>query len=206
MLAAHAALGGAGALALAAALVDRAVAEFWDAASGTFTDTSAEHDRTVATPRGMFDNPTPSANAMAADVLARLAMLRGDEDHDRMARSVVRAVAPALDRQPSGLGRMLCVADRLLGEPLDVVVARATADDEVAVGLREAAAAPYAPDLVIGSVAPGDAHAEWPLFAGKVARGSAATAYACRGYACDEPTSDPERLVVQVRDLAAPRA
>ncbi len=204
LLAAHAALGDATMLARAAALVDTAVTEFWDPASGTFTDTSAEHDRTVATPRGMFDNPTPSANAMAADVLSRLGMLRGDEDHDRMARSVVRAVAPALDRQPSGLGRMLCVADRLLGEQLDVVVA-GTADDEAAVALRQAAAAPYAPDVVIASVAPGDGHADWPLFAGKVAAGGAATAYACRGYACDEPTSDPDRLAEQVRNLAAPR-
>ena len=64
--------------------------------------------------------------------------------------------------------------------------------------LREAAIGPFVPDLVLTSVAPGDAHAEWPLYAGKVARDGRATAYACRGYACDEPTIDPERLVEQV--------
>ena len=42
----------------------------------------------------------------------------------------------------------------------------------------------------------------WPLYAGKLARGGAATAYACRGYACDEPTSDPARLAEQVGALA----
>jgi len=35
--------------------------------------------------------------------------------------------------------------------------------------LREAALAPYVPDLVLTSVAPDDPHAGWPLFAGKAA-------------------------------------
>jgi len=205
LLVAHAALGEGALLERAAALVDRAVAAFWDASSGTFADISDEHDRTVATPRGTFDNPTPSANAMAADVLQRLALLRGDEELDRKARAVLRAVAPALDRQPSGLGRMLAAADRMLGEPLDVVVASGTAAGDAAKALREAAATPYLPDLVLAAVRPEDPHAAWPLFVGKVARDRAVTAYACRGYACDEPTTDPDRLTEQVTQLAAPR-
>jgi uncharacterized protein len=201
LLGAHAALGDAATLRRADSLVRRAIAAFRDPETGTFADTSDEHDRTVATPRGMFDNPTPSANAMAADVLQRLALLTGDEELDRMARSVLRAVAPALDRQPSGLGRMLAAADRMLGDPVDVVVASGSAD-EAARALREAAATPYVPDLVLASVADGDAHAGWPLFTGKVARDGRATAYACRGYTCDEPTDDPERLAAQVEGLA----
>ena len=205
LLAAHAALGDPAPLLLADTLVRRALADFWDAPSGTFVDVSAEHDRAVAVPRGTFDNPTPSANAMAADVLQRLALIRGDEDLDRAARGVLRAVAPALERQPSALGRMLAAADRMLGEPVDVVVAARSADDEGAVGLRRAAAVEYVPDLVLAAVAEGDAHSEWPLFAGKAPRGGAATAYACRGYSCDEPTSDPARLSAQVSGLGAIR-
>jgi hypothetical protein len=49
----------------------------------------------------------------------------------------------------------------------------------------------------------GDPHAEWPLFSGKTARGARATAYACRGYACDAPTEDASRLGELVRDLDA---
>jgi uncharacterized protein len=89
----------------------------------------------------------------------------------------------------------------MLGDPVDVVVASASAD-EAARALREAAATPYVPDLVLTSVADGDAHAGWPLFTGKVARDGRATAYACRGYTCDEPTDDPERLAAQVEGLA----
>ncbi len=88
--------------------------------------------------------------------------------------------------------------DRSLGQPIDVVVAAADPDGE-ARGLREAAIAPYVPDLVLASVAPGDTHVEWPLFVGRVARSERATAYACRGLACDEPTVDPARLSEQIR-------
>ena len=201
LLTAHAALGTAEALLLARRLVDRAVADFWDDAGGTFVDTSSEHERTVAQPRGLIDNATPSANSLAADVLQRLALLTADESYARRAASILRAVAPALDRQPSAFGRMLCAADRALGEPVDVVVAAAGPVDPAADVLRSAAVGPYAPDLVITAVRAGDPHEGWPLHEGKSAREGRATAYACRGYACDEPTSDPERLAEQVRGL-----
>ena len=201
LLAAHAALGEAGPLLLARRLAETARRDFWDEAAGTFVDTSSEHDRTVARPRGLVDNATPSANSIGADVLQRLALLTGDETMARAASSILRAVAPALERQPSAFGRMLCAADRLLGEPTDVVVAGDQGSDD-ARELRHAAAAPYLPDLVLTGVAEGDPHATWPLYAGKSARDGRPTAYACRGYACDEPTRDPSRLAEQVRGLS----
>ncbi len=201
LLTAHAALGDAAPLLLARRLVEASLHDFWDDEGGTFVDTSSEHDRTVAQPRGLIDNATPSANSLGADVLQRLALLTGDEMMSRRAGSILRAVAAALERQPSAFGRMLCAADRLLGEQIDVVVAGDQGSDG-ARELRHAAAAPYAPDLVLTGVAEGDPHAAWPLYVGKVARGGLPTAYACRGYACDEPTTDPSRLDAQVRALA----
>jgi uncharacterized protein YyaL (SSP411 family) len=202
LLVAHGALGDARWLHLARALVDRAVEAFWDEAGGTFVDTSDEHDRTVAVPRGLVDNAVPSANSLGADVLQRLALLAGDPSYARRAQSILRAVASALDRQPSAFGRMLAAADRQLGEPVDVVVAAGTPDDAAAAELRRAASQPYVPDLVLAAVAAHDGHLAWPLFQGKVAREGRATAYACRGYACDEPTTDPDRLREQVAALA----
>jgi hypothetical protein len=200
LLAVHAALGEADHLELAASLMDRAVADFWDEASGTFFDTSDEHDRIVARPRSLVDGATPSANSVAADVLLRLALLSGDPDADRRARSILRAAGPALDRHPSQFGRMLAAADRALGEPLDAVVA-GEGDDPRAVALRRAAAAPYTPDLVIAPLPGGASYAGWPIFEGKQMRDGLPTAYVCRGYACDEPTSDPDRVRAQVAAL-----
>jgi uncharacterized protein YyaL (SSP411 family) len=201
LLAAYAALAEVADLQLAAALMDRAVADFWDEPSGTLFDTSDEHDRLVARPRSLIDGATPAANSVAADVLLRLALLTGEPDHDRRARSILRAAAPALDRHPTQFGRMLAAADRALGEPIDAVIA-GTGDDPLAVALRRAAAAPYQPDLVIAPLSTGNGLAPWALFDGKAARDGVATAYICRGYACDEPTQDPDRVRAQVAGLA----
>ncbi len=201
LLAAYAALGGMADLELAAALMDRAVADFWDEASGTFFDTSDEHDRVVARPRSLIDGATPAANSVAADVLLRLGLLTGQPDHDRRARSILRAVGGALERQPAQFGRMLAAADRALGEPIDVVIA-GDQEDPRAVALRRAAAGPYQPDLVIAPLSAVDGTAAWPLFEGKAAPDGVATAYVCRGYACDEPTTDPARVMAQVAGLA----
>jgi uncharacterized protein len=202
LLAAYAALGAPELLELAAALMTRAIAEFWDEASGTLFDTGPEHDRVVARPRSLIDSAVPSANAVAADVLLRLALLVGEPDHDRRARSILRAVAPALERQPTAFGRMLSATDRALGEPIDAVVAGAPSDD-TALNLRRAVARPYAPDLVIAPLEPGSRLEAFPLFTGKGTRDGVAVAYVCRGYACDEPTSDPDRAATQVAGLVA---
>ena len=201
LLAAYAALGDGSLLDLAQRLMDRAGRDFWDEASGTFADTGPEHEGMIIRPRSVIDSAVPSANSVAADVLLRLALLSGNADAARRAQSILRAVAPALERQPSAFGRMLSTADRALNQPLDAVVAGEAASDE-ALALRRAAVGPYAPDLVIAPLAPGDPHADWPLFAGKLARGGRATAYVCRGYACDEPTDDPALVVEQVVRLS----
>ncbi len=197
MLIAYAANGEQDDLRLAESLMARATTDFWDATGGTFFDTGPEHERVVARPRSVLDGATPGANSVAADVLLRLAVLTGDADHDRRARSVLRAARPALDRQPTAFGRMLAAADRALGQPLDAVIAGESTDPR-AEALRRAAATPYAPDLVIAPLPPGSDLAELPLFVGKAAQRGVPTAFLCRGYACDEPTIDPDRLRAQV--------
>jgi uncharacterized protein YyaL (SSP411 family) len=201
LLAAYAALGAWDDLLLAQRLIDRLIADFWDDGSGTLFDTADEHDRAVARPRSLLDNATPSANAVAADVMLRLSMLTGESDYDRRARSILRAVQPALDRQPSAFGRFLSAADRALADPIDAVIGGDPGSAE-ATGLRQAVAQPYVPDLIIAPLS-GPA-AGWPLFEGKEPAGTA-TAFVCRGYECDRPTGDPAEAQEQVARLAVSR-
>ena len=204
LLESYAATGDDADLQFATSLMDRATAEFWDSESGTFYDTGPEHDLAVTRPRSLIDGATPAANSVAADVLLRLGLLAGDPDADRRARSILRAAGPAFATRPSQFGRMLCAADRSLGEPIDAVVAGDQLDPRSA-AIRRAVAQPYAPDLVIAPLDPTSSLDEMALFAGKTARGGVPTAYVCRGYACDEPTSDPQRAAAQVAAMASGR-
>ncbi|HEY7737683.1 MAG TPA: thioredoxin domain-containing protein [Candidatus Limnocylindria bacterium] len=202
LLGAYAALGDPADLELAERLMDRLLADFWDEAGGTLFDTGPEHEQAIVRPRSLVDGATPSANSVAADVWLRLALLNGEPEHDRRARRILEAVGPAVDRQPSAFGRLLAAADRALRPAVDVVVA-GEPEDPAAVALRRAAAAPYAPDLVIAGLPAGAAVKERPLFEGKTARDGVPTAYVCRGYACDAPTTDPATVTEQVTRLAA---
>jgi hypothetical protein len=201
LLGAYAALGETRDLGLAEALMARLASDFWDEDSGTLYDTGPDHERTVARPRSLLDGATPGANSIAADVWLRLALLGGDPEPDRRARRILAAVGSAVERQPSAFGRMLSAADRALRPTVDVVVAGEAADPR-SDALRRAAAAPYAPDLVIAGLPAGDEISSRPLFAGKVPRGGVPTAYVCRGYACDAPTADPSTVTAQVMRLA----
>jgi uncharacterized protein YyaL (SSP411 family) len=202
LLGAYGALGEPDDLRLAEALMARLLADFWDEESGTLFDTGPEHEQTVARPRSLVDGATPSANAMAADVWLRLALLQGDEEHHRRARRILAAAGSALERQPTGFGRMLSAADRAARPATDVVVA-GEAGDERSLALRRAAARPYAPDLVMAPFTPGDGLESRPLFVGKAPRDGAPTAFVCRGYACDAPTADPAEVEQQVVRLSA---
>ena len=173
--------------------------DFWDDQGGAFWDTSDAHEAIVARPRSVTDGATPAGNSVAADLLLRLAFVTGDADYYRRAHSILRVVGSALDRQPQLFGRMLAAADRSLAEPIDVVVAASSGD--VGQELRSAALLPYRPDLVIASLRPGDATADWPLFIDKRPLDGRATAYVCRGYACLAPTFDPGEVERQVREL-----
>jgi uncharacterized protein YyaL (SSP411 family) len=201
LLGGYAALGDGDDLRLADALMGRLATDFWDEASGTLYDTGPEHEQSVARPRSLLDGATPGANSVAADVWLRLALLTGEPENDRRARRILAAVGTALEQQPSAFGRMLCAADRALRPAVDVVVAGERADPRSS-SLRRAAAAPYEPDLVIATTAPGDDLGQRPLFAGKTARDGEPTAYVCRGYTCDAPTTDPGTVSEQVARLA----
>ena len=202
LLGAYAALGEPAHLVLAEGLMTRLATDFWDEASGTLFDTGPEHEETVTRPRSLLDGATPGANAMAADVWLRLALLGGEAEHDRRARRILAAVGSVIGRQPSAFGRMLAAADRALRPAVDIVVAGDPADART-IALRRAAAAPYAPDLVIAGLPPGSIIESRPLFVGKSAREGVPTAYVCRGYACDAPTADPAVARAQVTGLSA---
>ena len=56
------------------------IAEFADAEQGGFFYTGKSHEALIARTKDLFDNATPSGNAMAATALVRLGALTGRED------------------------------------------------------------------------------------------------------------------------------
>ena len=164
-------------------LADQILARFRDEEGGGFYDTPVDHEKLITRPKDLFDNATPSGSSVACDVLLRLALLFGDEQYARVATAAVEAVGPIAEKYPSGFGFLLGVAEWRAGQPKEIVLTGDTGDFRRVVGQT------FVPHRVLVA---GSDSADLPLMQHRPA--DKTLAYVCFGYACEEPTSDPERL------------
>ena len=181
----------------AVTLADIILARFADADNGGFFDTSSDHETLISRPKDVFDNATPSGNAVAADVLLRLGLLTGKDEYRRAAEHVLTLLREPMSRYPLGFARALNALDFLLGRPKEVaVVGRPGAVDTEA--MLRAVFEPFLPNKVVAGAAPGNGVAI-PLLEGRELRDGKATAYVCEHYVCQAPTTDPEELRALLR-------
>ncbi|MBM3906984.1 MAG: thioredoxin domain-containing protein [Gemmatimonadetes bacterium] len=171
-------------------------AQFWDERAGAFFDTATDAAPLITRPRDAFDNAVPSGTSLAVDLLQRLSALDGDGEGTECIRRVLRAHADLMGQAPLAFGHLLGCADTEVDGSVSVVLSGTpgAADLEA---LRSVVAAIYVPALTLAG---GDA--DTALAAGKSARNGRATAYVCRGFTCEAPTSDSAELTRALRDAA----
>ncbi|TAK25438.1 MAG: thioredoxin domain-containing protein [Chloroflexota bacterium] len=183
----------------ARSLVDSAIAHFADDERGGFYDTSDDHETLIARPKDLYDNATPSANAVLVDVMARLAHLCGDEEYARRAADAPRAIAEVATQSPSAFGRWLSAIDEMTREPIEVAI---IGDPESGLtgGLLQVVRQRYMPGRVIAVCAPGDAEATAlvPFLRDRAAIDARPTAYLCRRFVCQPPTTEARELARQL--------
>jgi len=175
-------------LTAATALAEIILERFADTVSGGFFDTSSDHETLISRPKDVFDNATPSGNAVAADVLLRLALLTGKDEYEQAARSVLEVLREPMARYPMGFARSLSALDFMLGRPKEVAIVGQPGAPDTEAMLR-VVFEPFVPNKV---VAGGDA--DIPLLEGRHVRNGRATAYVCEHYVCQAPTTDPQEL------------
>lgn len=180
----------------AKAMVDALTEHFWDSARGGFFSTSDYHESLIARPKDLYDNAVPSANSETAEALLRLYLLTANVDYEKYAVSIIQPLLPALGRAPSAFGRMLSALDFYLGGPSEVALVGEFGKEDMQAMLR-AVREPYVPNKVVAAYEPGNeaAAAEVPLLESRPAVRGMATAYVCRNYICEAPTTDPAEVV-----------
>jgi uncharacterized protein YyaL (SSP411 family) len=87
---------------------------FWDdEAGGYFMNSGSEDIATMTRPKDIADGAVPSGNAVALNVLAKLAQRTGDEAYRRTANSLLAAFANSINRTPTGYSYLLRAAQIL---------------------------------------------------------------------------------------------
>jgi uncharacterized protein YyaL (SSP411 family) len=158
--------------------------------------TAAGAESLLVRPREVYDGATPSGNSVAMLNLARLARLTGDMGFDAAARAVGRGFAGQVSSAPAAHTHLLAAADFLLGPSLEVVVAGARGAADVR-ALKRVVDGEYAPNMVMLFRPDDDASriaAVAPFVRDQRSLDGRATAYVCRNFACERPTTDADAV------------
>jgi uncharacterized protein YyaL (SSP411 family) len=182
------------------------IEEFWDNEEGAFFYTGRSHENLIVRAKDFFDNATPAGNSVAAEILLRIGLLTDDADYQRRAATILRSMAPTVQRYPSGFGRLLCALDFYLGTPKEIALVGEPGTPETQ-ALQEEIWSRYLPNKVVAQVSPGDKRAgdlvalvrQRPQVDGKT------TAYVCENFVCKTPTTDPRELASQLLKTASAR-
>ncbi|MFF9569764.1 thioredoxin domain-containing protein [Streptomyces sp. NPDC014685] len=154
---------------------------------GQLYDTADDAEQLIRRPQDPTDNATPAGWTAAAGALLSYAAHTGSEAHRTAgegALGVVKALGP---RAPRFTGWGLAVAEALLDGPREVAVAGPVGGE-----LHRTALLGTAPGAVVAAGETGGS--EFPLLADRPMTGGAPTAYVCRNFVCDVPTTDAQEL------------
>ena len=161
------------------------VLEHFPDGQGGFYDTADDAEQLVRRPQDPTDGATPSGVSAAAGALLTCSAVTGSKRYRDAAQAALQTVAPLLRRQARFAGWAAAVGEALVAGPAEVVVL----DRPDLLALARLGTAPGAVVVTAG-----------PLAEGR----PAGAAYVCRGFTCEAPTTDADRLREQLRVVLTP--
>lgn len=171
---------------------------FWDEAGGGFFLTGKDAEKLIARTKELYDGAIPSGNSLAALSLLRVGRLTMDREMENWARSTLDAFSEEIDRFPAGYPQMLLVLDFAVGPSREIVIAGGENDSGTQSMIRETYSR-FLPNKVIALHPPGGEKAKRiealsPFIENQVSKDDKPTAYVCKNYVCDFPTTDVSKL------------
>jgi uncharacterized protein len=172
-------------------LLDHVLTRFTGPEGGLF-DTAADAERLIRRPQDPTDNAVPSGWTAAAGALLSYAAQTGAEPHRAAAEKALGVVKALGPRVPRFVGWGLAVAEAHLDGPKEVAIVGPALTDDATRALHRTALLGIAPGAVVAVGTPDSD--ELPLLADRILVNGEPTAYVCRHFTCEAPTTDAEAL------------
>ncbi|MFD5869632.1 thioredoxin domain-containing protein [Streptomyces sp. NPDC060322] len=169
------------------------VLEHFSGEGGQLFDTADDAEQLIRRPQDPTDSATPAGWTAAAGALLSYAAHTGSEPHRTAAEGALGIVGALGPKAPRFIGWGLAVAEALLDGPREVAVAGPVGGE-----LHRTALLGRAPGAVVAAGEVADAGTEFPLLVDRPLVGGEATAYVCRHFVCDAPTTDAGELAVKL--------
>jgi hypothetical protein len=192
-------------------LMETAIRHYWDEQDGGFFFTASDHEALIVRSKLANDSAIPSGNSVMIANLLRLRLLLGhpglspglSEDLRDKAGQILSLFSGAASHSPFGHERFLCGLEAW-HEGFQEIAIVGDLRDPLALQLRRLVYGQFLPNKVVAPLDPSWSDADElaqriPLLADKKASGGRPTAYVCRDYTCQSPTSDPETLRRQLK-------
>jgi uncharacterized protein len=158
---------------------------------GAFFATAHDQESLLLRPREGHDGATPSANATAAHVLARLSYHFDRVDLRDASRRALGAYGEAIARQPRAFAKSLIVLDYLMDGPVEVALVGTPGSEDYEALAREIGRS-FLPRRALQHSDPSAADRPVPaILAGKAPVGGHAALYVCRAGVCLPAITDP---------------
>jgi uncharacterized protein YyaL (SSP411 family) len=189
---------------VAVKLADAMIARFFDRSAGAFDDTAAQAEGVAplgalgARRRPLQDSPTPAGNPTAASALLRLEPLSGRKEFREIAECVLDSFAGIVEHFGLYAGSYALTLERLLLDPVEVVVVGSGPQAE---RLESLALARFAVNKSVMRIASSQLVEDGlpeglakTLLLAPAPAGVEAWALVCRGRACLPPITDADAL------------
>ena len=166
-------------------------AHYWDADGGYFL-TADDAEALIVRTKSADDDATPSGNGLAAEVLARLALVTGEARYRDRADALIAAFSGQIGRNFFPLATLMNASEMLQRGAQIAIAGQRGAEDTKA--LLDAAFRAPAVARVIAVVEPGAELPSTHPAHGKGRVDGRAAAYVCVGQTCSLPATDAEGL------------
>jgi uncharacterized protein YyaL (SSP411 family) len=180
------------------------ITEFSDEERGGLYYTGKSHEALITRPKDLFDNATPSANAMAATALLRIAALTGRSDLKEAAEGAIRAASAVVEKAPTAAGQTLIALDIVLSPTQEIAVVAGAESGEFEQALDAIFGQLFLPHAVIAPV-PGSGAQNLadrlPFLENRGPRDGRLTVYVCEGQTCQAPAVGLEEAIAAVQAL-----
>ena len=176
---------------------------FWGRGGEGFYLTAADAEALPVRPREIYDGAVPSANAVAALNLLRLARMTGRTDLEEKAAEIGRGFSSEINSQPSAYTQFLSALDFIVGPAVEVVLVggKESADTRAMLNKLNKAFIPNKVVLLKDEEDLEEAEKLQklsPFTANQKSLQGKTTAYVCRNFACRTPITDAEHILDQV--------
>ncbi len=168
---------------------------FLDPAGGFF-DTPTGQTHLITRPKSTQDSPSPSGGSMATSLMLQLYALTGEDVFRDAADAALGTMAGPTRQHPTAFAGWLDAFEHARNGTLQLAIVGDPSQEDFQ-RLRKVASSSVVPDLVRAGGIPDDPQSP-AILHGRALLAGNATAYLCKGFTCDLPTSDPEQLSRQI--------